>query len=183
MMSKYIKSELNNKNEFRVKTEFTMFNTLIKSSQLKIDTGCGYTVFPVKRLGIFLDEDILNFKKKDILNNTRYMLGYGVETGGIPHDIPITLEEKMRCPAMNFIKPIQSFSICGIKIATNQVRVNYDRSGNMLLGMDILKDWDIHIGTITIPNLEETGKTIFLACPNDNITPEYLMELERLFGR
>ena len=54
-------------------------------------------------------------KKNDIENNTKYTLGYGVETGGRPHDIPITLEEKMSCPAMNFIKPIQNFSICGIK--------------------------------------------------------------------
>ena len=42
--------------------------------------------------------------------------------------------------------------------------------------MDILKDWDIHIGTIS------TGETIFLACPKDMLNDEYFLELNKLFG-
>lgn len=55
------------------------------------------------------------------------------------------------------------------------MRVNYKRSGNILIGMDILKTWDIHIGN------DESGKTIFLACPYNQINDEYLLELERMF--
>ena len=41
--------------------------------------------------------------------------------------------------------------------------------------MDILKTWDIHIRRI------ESGETILLACPYNQINEEYLLELERTF--
>ncbi len=53
--------------------------------------------------------------------------------------------------------------------------INYDRASNILIGMDILKEWDIHIGTI------DTGETIFLGCPKGQINDEYLQELEKTF--
>lgn len=176
MTNNYIKSIMNNKNEFRVESEFVLFNTKIKTNMLKIDTGCGLTTFPLRKVGTFTLEEINEFKLSDIENSVPYILSYGVETGGRKHDIPQSTQDKMNCSAMGFLKEIHNFSICGVNIKDRKVRVNYDRTGNLLLGMDILKDWDIHIGTI------DTGETIFLGCPKDQINDEYLQELENTFG-
>ena len=50
MTSSFIKSTLDSRNEFRVESEFTLFNTKIVNSNLKIDTGCGFTTFPLRTL-------------------------------------------------------------------------------------------------------------------------------------
>ena len=57
------------------------------------------------------------------------------------------------------------------------IYVNYNRRGNILIGMDILQYWDIHMGTSRI-----TGKKLFLACPEENIYVEYLNALEENLG-
>ena len=85
------------------------------------------------------------------------------------------------CDLPSGLHRISDFEIDGVPINTKYIHVNYDRKSNILIGMDILKDWDIHMGKVIIPNLKETGKTIFLACPLDGINQEYLLELERLF--
>ncbi|MCM1097686.1 MAG: hypothetical protein NC427_06430 [Ruminococcus flavefaciens] len=43
--------------------------------------------------------------------------------------------------------------------------------------MDILKDWDIHIGVSKV-----TGESLFLACPMENKYREYIDALGRHFG-
>lgn len=62
-----------------------------------------------------------------------------------------------------------------MELGNIEIRINYDRKGNLLLGMDILKTWDVHIGKI------KSGETILLACPYNQINDEYLLELERTF--
>ena len=57
-----------------------------------------------------------------------------------------------------------------------KVKISYTRTGNILIGMDILSKLDIHIGKTS------DGETIFLACPLDRINDEYLLEVERLFN-
>ncbi len=175
MKNKYIKSVMDSKNEFRIKAEFIVFNTYIVVDNLKIDTGCNYTTFPFQRIGAFTEKDALDHKRQDIIHKVSYALSYGVETGGQNHNKPVTVTEKMQCTAMGFFKPIRNFKICDVDIGNRYIRVNYDRKGNLLLGMDILKDWDIHIDTI------DTGETIFLACPKYMINDEYLCELEKTF--
>lgn len=175
MMNKYIRCAINKKNEFRVESEFILFNTKIMINNLKIDTGCGFTTFPLKTLGAFTSAEANQFKLNDIRNQVKYTLSYGVETGGQKHKNPQTEQDKMQCKAMGFFKDITNLSICGVALGNRCIRVNYDRTGNILLGMDILKDWDIHIGTT------DNGETIFLGCPKDQINDEYLQELERTF--
>lgn len=175
MKNNYIKSVMNHKNEFRIDAYFKLFGTLIKVDDLKIDTGCGKSVFPFKRLGVFSDEEAGRYKYEDVLNNTPYILSYVVETGGHRHSRPQTIEEKLECTAMGFCKEIKEFTVCGMELGNIEIRINYDRKGNLLLGMDILKTWDIHIGKI------KSGETILLACPYNQINDEYLLELERTF--
>lgn len=58
---------------------------------------------------------------------------------------------------MKFEHGVSDFMIGGVKISADKICLNYDRKGNILIGMDILKDWDIHIGVS-----KETGKSLFL---------------------
>lgn len=55
--------------------------------------------------------------------------------------------------------------------------MSYDRTGNILIGMDILSKMDIHIGKSKI-----TNKTIMLACPYEMINNEYYKALNEHFG-
>ena len=63
------------------------------------------------------------------------------------------------------------------EIFDKEIRVTTQTIGNILLGMDIMKDWDIHIGKDN-----KTNETIFLACPINKINQDYLLALEEHFG-
>lgn len=120
--------------------------------------------------------------------NESFKISYGVESGGNKHE-PIdfmNVDSLMQCSAISFKHEVNDVVIKrqGINgndnikypIGNIEVYINYDRKGNILLGMDIMKDWDIHIGTIS------TGETIFLACPKDQLNDEYYIELNIAFG-
>ena len=57
------------------------------------------------------------------------------------------------------------------------VRVTPYTTGNILLGMDVIKKMDNHIGTSRI-----TGETVLLACPENAKSEGYLNALNRHFG-
>nr|WP_300663828.1 hypothetical protein [uncultured Acetatifactor sp.] len=78
---------------------------------------------------------------------------------------------------MKFEHGVSDFMIGGVKISSDRVCLNYDRKGNVLIGMDILKDWDIHIGVSKV-----TGKNLLLACPMESDFREYVNALKRHFG-
>ena len=65
----------------------------------------------------------------------------------------------------------------GLKFIDIPVRVTPYTTGNILLGMDVIKTMDSHIGTSRI-----TGETTLLACPEEAISNDYLLALERHFG-
>lgn len=141
---------------------------------VKIDTGCSVSTIPLAKFSL-LDTIIKELKHNDIVNKVDYMFSYGVESGGKKHSIPKNDNDKIACEAIKFKHSITNFEICGFKLDDRHIYVNYDRRGNILIGMDILKNWDIHIGTIN------TGETIFLGCPRNQINDEYLEELEKTF--
>lgn len=64
----------------------------------------------------------------------------------------------------------------GVCINKDYVKVSYDRTGNILIGMDVLSKMDMHIGKSKI--LE---KTVFIACLYDSMNQEYLEDLNRHF--
>lgn len=65
----------------------------------------------------------------------------------------------------------------GICLKKDSVKISYDRTGNILIGMDLLSQMDIHIG-----HSRTLGKTVFLACPHDGINSDYLKMLNEHFG-
>ena len=56
-------------------------------------------------------------------------------------------------------------------------RINCDTTGNVLIGMDVLKEFDFHCG-----QSRKTGKYIFIGCLKDELTIEYLNALKNHFG-
>lgn len=180
MMNKFIKivmkSDTKGGGSFNTFASFKLDNitTSFNNVSVKIDTGCSVSTVPLAKFSLL--GPILNqLKNDDIMNGIDYMLSYGVESGGKKHNIPKTYNDKMACEALKFKHTVLDFEINGINILNDILYVNYNRKGNILIGMDILKDWDIHMGTI------DSGETIFLGCPKDQINDEYLQELERTF--
>ena len=163
---------------FSTKASFVLdnFTAPFNDIEVKIDTGCSISTIPLKRLKVS-DNLCKSLKQNDIVKQVSYFLSYGIESGGLKHKAPATDIEKLNCPAMKFEHKISNFKIGGVKISADKMCLNYDRKGNILIGMDILKDWDIHIGIS-----KATGKSLFLACPMGNRGKEYFGELERHFG-
>lgn len=162
---------------FITRADFKLDNIAVPFSNIvvKIDTGCSISTIPVRKLKVS-DSMRIRLKENDINNGITYYLSYGVETGGEKHEVPITFEEKMVCPAIKFEHTLSDFSIAGVNISTSKICLNYNRNGNILIGMDILKDWDIHMGTTA------SGETLMLACPKDKINAEYYDALKKYFN-
>jgi len=110
-----------------------------------------------------------SLKETDIINKIPYQISYGVETGGRQHGIPRTYDEKMSCEALKFEHAISEFEIAGVPISQKKIYINYNRQGNILIGMDILSNWDIHIG-----RNRNNGKVMLIGCPRELIEEEYI---------
>lgn len=179
MNKKYIKIKLTRKNEFRAKAQFKLFGVDYGSVDVKIDTGCPRTTILTRKIGVSETKSQLMKERALLDKNVKKSPSFGVnDTETFREQVKTNFKKGIYTDinAISFQYDIYDVSICGVSIKSNKVKVNFDRTGNILIGMDILKDWDIHIGTIS------TGETIFLACPKDRINDEYLLELEKLFG-
>ncbi len=161
---------------FNAFASFTLdnINAPFQNVRVKIDTGCSISTIPLAKFK-HLTNKLKILKENDIKAGVDYKTSYGVESGGKKHKIPVTDEDKLNCEALKFKHSINNLNINGVTIKYNNIYVNYDRASNILIGVDILKDWDIHIGTI------DTGETIFLGCPKTQINDDYLQELEKTF--
>lgn len=182
MRSSYILLKMNRKNEIRANVDITIASlglSGLNDINVKIDTGCPYTSIPIKKLGIS-SQQALAWKQRDIKDDSiKKQISFGVND---------TIEQKEQykamlrqgkydsLPAVTFLHSGLAMDFDGVEINSPSVKVSYDRTGNILIGMDILKNWDIHIGTIY------TGETVFLACPKDRLNDEYFRELNKLFG-
>lgn len=146
---------------------------IFENITIKIDTGCSVSTIPLAKFKAYrpICEKL---KSDDLKNNVSYIISYGVETGSTRPAIPQTFTELMNCPALKFKHNLSIFEICGVKINFPHIHLNYNRTGNILIGMDILKEFDIHIGK------DKDGKSIFIACPFDSINEDYLSRLNEL---
>lgn len=187
MRNNYIKIILNEKNEFRVGASISIPSlniTGINDVIVKIDTGCAYTSIPVQKLGISY-ENAQVCKQNDSFNNSIIKrISFGVNDSREKRERDRLLyanQQYMELTSVTFEHSDVLLKLMDIDINTNNIRLSYDRTGNILIGMDILKDWDIHMGTIDKTTLPEYGQTIFLGCPRDQINKDYILELSRLF--
>ena len=145
-VNNYLYAELR-KNSFYIESSGIILGKSFSNIKFKIDTGCTYSTIPLSRLYLYKDLSYLKeLKSNDIRNNVVSAISYGVESGGVPHSIPETFEDKMACPALKFQHRLTNFSLGGYSLPDTDIFINYDRCGNILIGMDILSKFDIHIG-------------------------------------
>lgn len=183
LKNNYILIEISNKNELRADVGITIQSLGLIGLigvNVKIDTGCPYTSIPLMTLG--LSEDLAkHMKKKDCTDpKVKKEISFGVND---------TKKEKQKArqdfkdgnydslKQITFIHDGFEIAFGDIVVTQNTVGVSYDRTGNILIGMDILSKLDIHIAKSKIMN-----KTIMLACPKESLNDDYFKALNEHFG-
>jgi hypothetical protein len=169
---KYIESVLEN-NKFMCNFKASYENIDTVNFEIQIDTGCQHSLISMNLMYIFLsDEDMLKDKLK-WLKCRKYAISHGIESANKNTDDNLNIYNKNITVENIFY----NISINDINIGNKHMYVSYDTTGIALLGMSIMKDWDIHIGKdIT------TGEVKLLACPNNQLNNDYFEALERIFG-
>ena len=69
MSSDFLSVKLNSKNEFRTTAGFVLNGMNFSAVDVKIDTGCPYTSFPILKLGVS-EEAAYKLKQLDCQNNS-----------------------------------------------------------------------------------------------------------------
>ena len=150
----------------------------------KIDTGCMYTCVPIRSLltGTLSKREkyALQLKQVAIDNHLPFERSYGVSDNFAVRErdkILIRQGNLIDCKSLKFKHEVELFEIANCILDIKTVGVNYDRMNNILIGMDILSKLDIHIGKD-----RNSGNTLLLVCPLNNINKDYLDEIHSSFG-
>lgn len=182
MKNKFILLELNQRNEIRADVNMTIKSlniTEIENINVKIDTGCPYTSIPVRKLGISNEKARL-MKQADCINPTiKKEISFGVNDAKEKREADkenFRNGKYMDLQSVTFQHEYLKIYFKGICLQKDSVKISYDRTGNILIGMDLLSQMDIHIGKSKI-----LGKTIFLACPYYSMNQDYLKTLNEHF--
>ncbi len=158
----------------------SIFYPGIRQSGIKIDTGAHGVLIPLRTLcwtGAQIQKIV-----DDVVNNHRDSLSVvnGVESVNNISSVQLRNESE------SFIKNFRGMAISiladrivvgGIEFKDVPVRVTPHTTGNILLGMDIIRKMDNHIGTSRV-----SGKTTLLACPESDMGNGYISALNRHFG-
>lgn len=177
-MNNFLISYLKN-NSFIIKIFIPCIDGLPLMTKAKLDTGCNVSCIPFQPAFNKTYEESLKYKKSAIDNNLPYLLSYGISDTSEQrkYDKKLVNEGKLlECKALKFKHSNVSMLLNGYQF-THDIHINYDRTGNLLIGMDILKNFDIHTGISKV-----NGENVLIGCLRDNITPEYLTALEEHFG-
>ena len=178
-MNSFIYSELSRYDEFRV-SFFCRHHNIPKYAEIKIDTGAVYSLVPLKTLGV-LKADREELRKLYVDKNMIGGVLHGVE--GVFKDIlrkeidNMSRNDKLNQRCFTFWDRFSGVEAGGYALGDRLIRTTCDTDGNILLGMDILKDFDFHIGVSSM-----TGKHTFIGCMRDAISDEYIKALKDHFG-
>lgn len=182
MKNNFILLELNHRNEIRADVNMTIKSldiTKIGHINVKIDTGCPYTSIPIRKLGISNEKAWL-MKLSDCADpSIRKEISFGVNDSKEKREADkekFKTGKYMELQSVTFEHKDLEIDFEGICLKKDSVKISYDRSGNILIGMDLLSQMDIHIGKSKI-----LGKTIFLACPYVSMNAYYLHPLNEHF--
>lgn len=177
MKNSFIKIVCSDRNEFKTTACLSFNGMMYDDIIVKIDTGCPKTTLLVQKMGI-PEEEARILKEKDVRDDSvERELSFGVNDSTEYRKAAIQQfrrNEILDMPSVSFRKRVTNFSIDDVYLGDIYVKINYDRSGNILIGMDILKSWDVHIGK------NKKNENVFLACPSNDINDEYLAALEEL---
>jgi hypothetical protein len=173
---KYIKSILQNR-KFVCKLTAVFENTDNIDIKAILDTGCTSSHISIDKMFIFLGDD--QYKEKEKWMNIRdYTLGTGIESHNKLGNSKIThTKQDIVNPRIMVANKYYNVHINGINIGNRPLMTSYDTSDVALIGMSIMKDWDMHIGKDI-----KTNKITLLACPYNQLNDEYFEALENTFG-
>lgn len=181
-MRKYIKSILKD-NSFQTLFSLNYNGKIISGNNIYIDTGCTNTLISADILyGLNsnrhneneiekLRKELHGLKAIALSSNIEHTHGIGVS------NLYSSDSNLLNDTSVRFREQVTNIEICGVKISNQKVNISYDSLDIAVIGMDIMKDWDIHIGKVT-----GTQETILLACPYDKINEDYLKALEDHFS-
>ena len=144
-----------------------------------MDTGCSYSTISYRVLCNVSHNTALKYKREALVSGLKCQRSYGVsDTESIKERDKTLIEEGrlLECTALKFTHESIPMSLNGYRIV-HDIAVNYDRTSNILIGMDILKDFDFHCGISKM-----TNEYLFLGCLRNNISREYLSALYMNFG-
>lgn len=167
------------KNAFIADVTFELYGVRY-TTKAKIDTGCTLSVFPIKKILKYEPNKSIELKRRAIAENTECTLGFGVNDS-----VEFKRKEKalfesgrlMECTSIKFRYRDIPITINGIALVED-IYVSYDRdSSNTLIGIDILKDFEVHIGTSLLD-----GRYLLLACSKNGDKKEYYKEMSRHFN-
>ena len=180
MKNDYLLIELSDKNELRGDASFKLLGKKYSNINVKIDTGCPYTSIPVRKIG--MSEQLAQQCKLSDSNdkNVKKAISFGVnddQKKRANDNLNFCAGDYMSINSVSFIHILENLEINGCKISDSiEIKVSYDRTGNILIGMDILKKMDIHIGFSKIYK-----KNVLIACMKDRINSQYLVALNEHF--
>lgn len=177
-MNDYMDIELNSKNEFRCEGSFELFGAVLDKLNFKIDTGCPLTTIPLLRTP--LSHSVIEVNKQKDYGDTlvKKQISFGVNDSLLKRK---TDKEKFKqglydqLDSVTCTKKVNNFIIAGCGFGNMDIKVSYTRTGNMLIGMDVLQKCDIHIARAS------DNKIHLLACPGHKINDAYLLKLEEFY--
>lgn len=191
-MNKFILAKLSSRNEFRTSIACNLLGTDIKYQNLKIDTGAVKSLIPLRTIKFSSNFNITKFNsadqfynkcKQELLNrgnNIGYMRGVTNAKEYKEGTSPLYRED------VTFECKVTDVSVGEYYISNElPMRVSCDTNGNVLLGMDILKDFDYHCGNSLVDDDENRinkGDHIFIGCLKTDMNEEYLEALKKYLG-
>ena len=180
-MGAFLRAELvNNVFWTRLTASFEDSTLLDEDSEIEvqavIDTGCSDSLVSYDTMFITFDKEGFLKQKEEGLRKRNYGMGVGVETKKSDVIRPTNIAEAINNPYVRIWHRFYNINVGGIDIGNRLLSVSYDTSDKVLLGMGFFKDWDIHIGK------NKQGKTVLLACPNNQLNQDYYLALEKEFG-
>ena len=176
MMNNYMKCVLKG-NVFWSLLELQLGGGIYKI-HCKVDTGCSYSNLPIQNL--VSEKEALKMKMEDIRNEIPYQRSYGVsDTEEVKRKDKqlISQGRLLECTSLKFEHKFENVVLNNYNLGKTTIRINYDRTGNILIGMDILSDMDIHMGTD-----KHTGEYVMIGCLKSHITIGYREALRNIFG-
>lgn len=168
----YIRSVMKN-NKFSVSVKMKFEGTEECEVNALLDTGCKHSHFSIDNIFIYLSDEDIKSDKQKYMKQRRVFIGCGVESQNKDIDNDTTNVENPRIMIQHKMYDVK---VNDILIGNRYINVSYDTSYVALIGMSILKDWDIHIGK------NKQGETVFLGCPYNMLNQEYYIALEKEFG-
>lgn len=166
----YIEVVLNEYNIFNARASFEILGKQLFDVDVKVDTGSNYSSLSALTIG-FTEEEALELKKKDY--NDKNIEWKRERNAGTTETQKRESNIWQVCGCIEKVKNIlfshtaHNITIAGMYIEDMNFGVSYDTNRPILLGMDVLKQFDIHI------HKTEDDKTILLACPLYYMSEKY----------